>query len=309
MQDAVSAVRPNPLSHPTLDRAAHRRQDAAWLESARAAADSRVVAVWQDKPLVQGADAVQRAGLIPAPGFDWDLAGEWAFLGIAGDIAYFAADLSSHAAETLAERFDPFGAFVDLRPLALTMPEEEAALLAYAKGLLWWHRRHLFCGVCGHPTRSIDAGHRRLCTNADCGAEHFPRSDPAIIVLVEHEGACLLARGPRFPPGFRSVLAGFVEPGESLEDTVAREIFEECGVRVTDVAYQSSQPWPFPSSLMLGFRARALDRALALDQTEITEADWYPRAWLKALAADGPIRIPPALSISRRLIDDWLADG
>jgi NAD+ diphosphatase len=174
---------------------------------------------------------------------------------------------------------------------------------------LWWHERHRFCGVCGQPTRSVDGGHRRLCTNEACKAEQFPRSDPAVIMLIEHEGRCLLARGPRFPANFVSVLAGFVEPGESLEDTVAREVFEECGVRVADIAYASSQPWPFPSSLMLGFRARALDTTLTLDPNEILEAAWYTRDEVRALAGDGPMRIPPRFSISRRLIDDWTEEG
>jgi NAD+ diphosphatase len=130
-----------------------------------------------------------------------------------------------------------------------------------------------------------------------------------VIMLIEHEDRCLLARGARFPANFVSVLAGFVEPGESLEDTVVREVFEEVGVRVADVTYGSSQPWPFPSSLMLGFRARALDPTLKLDPIEILEAGWYTRDEVKALAGDGPMRIPPRFSISRRLIDDWIAEG
>jgi NAD+ diphosphatase len=310
MPDAASA-RPNPLSHPSLDRAGHRRRDDAWLDRARRSPETLVVPVWRRQSLIveSGAGPEQRAGLVPAEYFDWDLAGDWAYLGADRGYDYFAADVSSGGSDEVGGRFARFGAFAELRPLALAMPEEEAALLAYARGLLWWHERHRFCGVCGSPTRSTEAGHRRLCTNEQCRTEQFPRSDPAVIVLVEHEGACLLARGPRFPPHFRSVLAGFVEPGESLEDTVAREIFEECGVRVTDIAYQSSQPWPFPSSLMLGFRARALDRALALDMSEITEADWYSKATLSNLGTQGPMRLPPPLSIARRLVDDWLADG
>jgi NAD+ diphosphatase len=136
-------------------------------------------------------------------------------------------------------------------------------------------------------------------------------------MLIEHDDRCLLARGARFPANFISVLAGFVEPGESLEDTVAREVFEECGVRVHDIAYASSQPWPFPSSLMLGFRAKAADPTLTLDPTEILEADWYTRDFIRSIASDaplslepgGPVRIPPKFSISRRLIDDWVAEG
>jgi len=301
--------RPNPLSDPSFDRAAHRRLDDGWLDAMRRSPVARIVPVWQSKPLVSGGDGTRRAALLPADAFDWSLAVDSAFLGMAGDVAHFAADLSRLGSEEFAQRFGQTGSPEDLRFVGQFLPAEEAALLAYAKGLLWWHERHRFCGVCGAPTRSIDAGHRRLCTDEACKTEQFPRSDPAVIVLVEHEDRCLLARGARFPPGFHSVLAGFVEPGESIEDTVAREVFEECGVRVTDVAYASSQPWPFPSSLMLGFRARALNADFTLDLHEILEAGWYTRDWLRAVPADGPFRIPPGFSISRRLIDDWLSEA
>jgi NAD+ diphosphatase len=302
-------ARPNPLSNPDFDRAAHRRLDTAWLAATRSAAEARVVPVWQSKPLMAGSGVERRALLIPAADFDWSLAIDSAFLGIAEGAAHFAADISRLTAEELERRFGDAAAAGDMRMIGQWLPADEAALLAYAKGLLWWHERHRFCGVCGHPTESTDGGHRRLCTNAACKAEQFPRSDPAVIVLVEHEDRCLLARGARFPPGFHSVLAGFVEPGESLEDTVAREVFEECGIRVTDIAYQSSQPWPFPSSLMLGFRARALNAEFALDPNEILEAGWFTRDWVRGLDANGSFKIPPGFSISRRLIDDWIAEA
>jgi NAD+ diphosphatase len=300
--------RPNPLSDPNFDRAAHLRLDAAWLDAQRRAAEARVVPVWQSKPLIAGEGAARRAVLVPAQAFDWSLAVDSAFLGISGGAAHFAVDISPLDADELGRRFGGEGTAEDMRMIGQWLPAEEAALLAYAKGLLWWHERHRFCGVCGHPTRSTDGGHRRLCTNEACKAEQFPRSDPAVIVLVEHGDRCLLARGARFPPGFHSVLAGFVEPGESLEDTVAREVFEECGIRVTDIAYASSQPWPFPSSLMLGFRARALNTEFNLDPAEILEAGWFTRDWIRALDPNGPFRIPPGFSISRRLIDDWVSE-
>jgi NAD+ diphosphatase len=240
---------------------------------------------------------------------DWDIATDSVFLGLANGAPHFAIDVSALEPDAAARAFDTSAAFEDLRAVGAALPDSEAALLAYARGILWWHERHRFCGVCGHPTRSTDAGHRRLCVNEACKAEQFPRSDPAVIVSVEYEDRCLLARGARFPPHFHSVLAGFVEPGESLEDTVAREVFEECGIRVADIAYHSSQPWPFPSSLMLGFRARALNTDLTLDPSEILEAGWYTRDWIRALEPGGPFRIPPQFSISGRLIADWLAEG
>ncbi|MDB5394005.1 MAG: pyrophosphatase [Rhodospirillales bacterium] len=300
---------PNPLSDPNFDRASHRRLDAAWLEATRRSAEAQVVPVWRSKALVGPGEDVRRAAAIPADLFDWDLAIDSVFLGFAAGRPWFAADISAFEPEDVARRFDPHGVFEDLRMVGQLLPTDEAALLAYAKGILWWHERHRFCGVCGHPTRSLDGGHRRLCTNESCGAEQFPRSDPAVIMLIEHDERCLLARGARFPVNFVSVLAGFVEPGESLEDTVAREVFEECGVRVHDIAYASSQPWPFPSSLMLGFRARTDDPTLTLDPSEILEAGWYTRDFIRAIEANDQVRIPPKFSISRRLIDDWVAEG
>jgi NAD+ diphosphatase len=301
--------RPNPLSDPTFDRAAHRRLDQTWLDSARRSADSRVALVWRGKTLVGPGEEARRAAILPANAIDLPVPFEQVFLGLAGDTPHFAWDVSALEPDEASRVFDRHGVFEDLRMVGQLLPADEAALLAYAKGILWWHERHRFCGVCGHPTRSIDGGHRRVCTNEACKTEQFPRSDPAVIMLIEHDGRCLLARGARFPANFVSVLAGFVEPGESLEDTVAREVFEECGLRVTHIAYASSQPWPFPSSLMLGFRARALDSALTLDPAEILEAAWYTRDEVRALAGDGPMRIPPRFSISRRLIDDWIEEA
>lgn len=300
---------PNPLSHPTLDRAAQRRLDPGWIESVRSSADARIVVVWRSKSLVEAEGDVRRAVLLPGHELDWSQVRDFAFLGFENGVPHFGADLSGLADEQAAERFAVLGAFEDLRGIGSLLPDPDAALLAYARGLLWWHERHRFCGVCGSPTEPTDGGHRRLCANAACRAEQFPRSDPAVIVLVEHEGRCLLARGSRFPPGFYSVLAGFVEPGESLEDTVAREVFEECGIRVTDLEYHSSQPWPFPSSLMLGFRARALNTDFNLDPAEILDAGWFSRDEIRALDSGGPFRIPPRFSISRRLIDDWVDEG
>jgi NAD+ diphosphatase len=301
-----TSPRPNPLSDPEFDRAAHRRLDQTWLDQAFRAPDARIAVIWRSKALVAGEGQARRAGLIPADAFETAGAGEPVFLGHPGGRAYFAVDVSALEPEEATARFADYGAFEDLRMIGLLLPGDEASLLAYAKGMLYWHERHRFCGVCGHPTRPKDGGHRRLCVNEACKTEHFPRSDPAVIMLVEYEDKCLLARGARFPSGFVSVLAGFVEPGESLEDTVARETFEECGVRVTDIAYASSQPWPFPSSLMTGFRARALDPALTLDPNEILEAGWYTRDAIRSLGENGPLRIPPKFSISRRLIDDWV---
>src|SRR5262249_49094954 len=147
--------------------------------------------------------------------------------------------------------------FTDLRRVGPLLERFEGSLLAYARGITYWHQRHRFCGVCGAPTRSRDAGHVRVCLNETCKTQHFPRTDPAVIMLVHDGDRCLLGRQSVWPTGMHSTLAGFVEPGESLEEAVAREVREETAIEVTDVAYHSSQPWPFPSSVMLGFHARA----------------------------------------------------
>ena len=194
-----------------------------------------------------------------------------------------------------------------MRLLPMLSPEE-AALYGGARSLVDWHARHRFCAVCGSPTELFRGGWGRRC--ASCGAEHFPRVDPVVIMLAEYEGRVLLGRQPRFPPGFFSALAGFVEPGESLEEAVARELFEEAGIAVSDVSYVASQPWPFPSSLMIGCRAVARGAALTIDTTELEAAMWVDRAEVRtALAGDmgASFMAPPPLAIARYLLEDWAA--
>jgi len=210
----------------------------------------------------------------------------------------------------------PGSEFADLRRVGSLLPAQDAALLAYARGMIAWHRRHRHCGVCGAATAPRHGGHVRVCTA--CGTETYPRTDPAVIMLVHrpaHDGEparCLLARSARFRAGMYSTLAGFVEPGESLEDAVARETLEETGVRVGRVTYVGSQPWPFPSSIMLGFRAEAETTALAVDGEEIADARWFSVAELAAFGEwgddDAAFRLPRRDSIARLLVDGWVAD-
>ena len=190
-------------------------------------------------------------------------------LGLVEERAVFAVDVS--ACEMPLEELAAGAAleFTDLRRVGPLLPRQEGALLAYARGIAYWHERHRFCGVCGAPTRSEEGGHVRRCTDAACGTTHFPRTDPAVIMLVHDGERCLLGRKSEWPKGMHSTLAGFVEPGESLEEAVAREVFEETGIHVTDVIYHSSQPWPFPASLMLGFHAKALSTAITVDPEEL----------------------------------------
>ncbi|MCA0211142.1 MAG: NAD(+) diphosphatase [Proteobacteria bacterium] len=207
----------------------------------------------------------------------------------------------------------PAGARIDARSrtvmrLLPLLSAEEAALYGGARSLVDWHARHRFCAVCGAPTGLFRGGWGRRCDS--CNAEHFPRVDPVVIMLAECDGRVLVGRQGGFPPGFFSALAGFVEPGESLEEAVARELWEEAGIRVSDVSYVASQPWPFPSSLMIGCRAVAHDPALTLDTTEIEAAMWVDRAEVRAaLAGDmgAPFMAPPPLAIARTLLEEWAA--
>jgi NAD+ diphosphatase len=288
-----------------LDRAAHRRKDAAWLAAQLEHANTRFVPVWQSRNLILGADGLApRAVLFERPQFVPD--GDVVLLGLAGGGAYFAVDLS-HRDEPLARLpAPPSSEFTDLRRVGPLLPRDESALLAYARGIVYWHQRHRHCAVCGAPTLMADAGHMRRCTDAACNATHFPRTDPAVIMLVTDRTRCLLGRQPTWLPGMHSTLAGFVEPGESLEEAVAREVREETGIEVGDIVYHSSQPWPFPSSLMLGFTARAVTRELALAGSELERAAWYERDWIVAHADDDEFRLPRRDSVARRLIEDWL---
>ena len=192
--------------------------------------------------------------------------------------------------------------YEELRPLLGLLQEDEARLLAYSRALLVWRERHRYCGVCGAATTPRSAGHVLVCTRASCGASFFPRIDPAVIVLVTDGPLALLGRQASWPPGRYSALAGFVEPGESLEEAVAREVEEETGVRVVSARYFASQPWPFPASLMLGFHATGARGALRLDD-ELEDARWFRSDELRA-APDG--LLPPRHTIARRLIEEWL---
>ncbi len=187
------------------------------------------------------------------------------------------------------------------------MAPEDAALWGAARSLIEWHNRHLFCGACGSPTLAFRGGWGRRC--AGCGLEHFPRVDPVVIMLAEHDGRVLLGRQPQYPPGRYSALAGFVEPGESFEEAVARELREEAGIDVADVRYVASQPWPFPGQLMIACTARAASDALALDRDELEDAMWVDRAGIAAaLAGDAaaPFLAPPHFAIAHTLLRHWV---
>jgi NAD+ diphosphatase len=295
---------PVPLSTPAFDRAAHHRSDEAWLADAWRRA--RIVALSPNSSTPVTAGATPRVAFRSAVDVPDDAPRR--FLGVVGDDVYFTATVEP----------DDRDSWQTLRDIGARADDLDVALLVSAVGLEQWHQRHTHCPRCGAETVEAQAGWTRTCT-AD-GSEHFPRTDPAVIMLV-HDGGdrALLGRGPQWGEGRFSTLAGFVEPGESLEAAVAREVYEEVGVDITDIRYLGSQPWPFPASLMVGFVARlAGDPAITLDPNEMAEAAWFTRAeieqardWTDEELPPEPRRrlraIPPHLSISRYLIDRWLA--
>ncbi|MGP1396401.1 MAG: NAD(+) diphosphatase [Inquilinaceae bacterium] len=312
---APSAAMPlgNFYIHPALDRATERRRDEAWLRHSLEAATTCLLPVWRGRNLIDDTGPLPRAVTVTADEAWWrDHAGEIVLLGRAGETAYFAVELAVPDDPGDHPAVSGRGRFQDLRAVGPLVAREEGALMAYARGLIWWHSRHRFCGVCGHPTVSADAGHVRRCTNAHCAAQHFPRTDPAVIVLVHDGDRCLLGRQAIWPPGMHSVLAGFLEPGENLEAAVAREVREETGIEVADIRYHSSQPWPFPQSLMVGFTARALTTEINANDDELEDAGWYERSWLRALPDEPPgsgrFALPRKDSIARRLVNEWLAE-
>ncbi len=288
-----------------FDRIGHRRRDNDWLKARMNDPASRFVPVWRNQSLVtNGAEGPQPV-FLDRNQIEWDL-DESVLLSLDGETAYFALDLSTaeEPLKTLKHGGEP--QFTDLRTVGALLGPTEGALLAFARGMFYWHSRHRFCGICGHPTRSEDAGHVRRCTNPDCKTQHFPRTDPAVIMLVTDGDRCLLGRQKSWPLGQHSTLAGFVEPGESLEGAVAREVFEETGVRITDVTYHSSQPWPFPGSIMLGFHAKAVTTEITIDPSELEAARWYDRSYMLSHKEDDVFRMPRRGSIARRLVEDWL---
>lgn len=305
--------RPLTYTQSPLDKAGASRLAPPWQGDGAAL---RVVPVVRERSLVVADASPPRAVILegPAAGAALARAEELVLLGHHPDgAAVVAAGLPENAVEEIAAAAGE-GEFVDLRQTGRFMPAEEAALLAHARGMTYWHRRHRFCGTCGSATRSEGAGHARVCTDPACGDHHFPRTDPAVIMLVVDRQHCLLGRQAKWPPGMYSTLAGFVEPGETLEHAVAREIREEAGIEIADVTYMASQPWPFPSSLMLGFHARATSRDLVVDRTELEDARWWHRDEVAEFpdwdhAEDGRPRLPRKDSIARWLIERWLAAG
>ena len=292
-----------------LERSAHLREGEDWLETLLGRAGTRLVPVWRSRSLVQaGPGGDLRAAWLDAAGHSGLVArAEVAvFLGEKDGIAHIGLDVSGLGEEQSSTLFSRHGEFADLRAVGPLLGRFDGSLLAYARGLMYWHQRHRHCGVCGAPTRPVKGGHQRNCTDPACGAATFPRTDPAVIMLVHDGERALLGRQRVWKPGMYSTLAGFVEPGETLEEAVAREVREETDIEVEDVRYHSSQPWPFPASIMLGFEARARTTRITRNDDEVEDARWFTRDELGRFHELGN-SLPRHDSIARRLIEDWLA--
>ena len=297
------------FSGSALDRANPRRRDSAWLLERLSEDATRVLPVWRLAPLVRTGDAPKLAWATPALLDGRDAAPEPVFLGVADGIAHFAADLSDRPEPLTEFGFEGVAHFPELRAVAGLLPPSDAAIAAQARHLLDWHARHGFCPGCGEATRPKDGGWARWC--GSCSTEHFPRTDPVVIMLVVDGERCLLGRQPAWPHPFFSALAGFVEGGETLEEAVQREVAEEAGLVVANVRYLASQPWPFPASLMLGCTAEARTRDIVVDRSELEAADWFTKDEVRAALAAPTARlaVPPPMAIAHHLMRAWLDRG
>ncbi|MDB5444758.1 MAG: MutT/nudix family protein [Phenylobacterium sp.] len=294
-----------------LDRASDRRVDADWLKRQLASDQALGVALWNGKTFVEtGQDGAVQISYLPGKLVS-ELAGgaeRLLFLGLWKETAIFAVDLEGRA-DPADSTLQGMGRFEELRQISLKLPATDASILATAKAMFEWRRRHRHCAVCGQPSHPTDGGWKRKCES--CEAEHFPRTDPVVIMLPYHGDRCMLGRQEIWPKGMFSALAGFLEPGEAIEEACARELNEEAGLRAVKVRYHSSQPWPYPSSLMIGLLAEVQDDEGAPDQTELSEVRWFTRAEARDLLAgklDATFAPPPS-AIAHQLIKAWSEEG
>jgi NAD+ diphosphatase len=294
-----------------LDRASDRRADPEWLAKQLGAADSLGLALWNGRPFVEPSkDGGLQIAYLPAK-LAADLAAgdeRLLFMGLWRGTAVFAVDLEGPA-DPAEGPLAGFGKFEDLRAVALKLPSSEAAIVATAKQMFEWRRRHGHCAVCGVASEPKDGGWKRKCPA--CDAEHFPRTDPVVIMLPYHGDRCMLGRQEAWPKGMFSALAGFLEPGESIEEACARELNEEAGLHAVKVRYHSTQPWPYPSSLMIGLIAEVEDEEGSPDQTELSEVRWFTRDEARDLIA-GKIEgtsAPQRMAIAHQLIKAWVEEG
>jgi NAD+ diphosphatase len=305
LSPAINTYAGNPL-----DRAAERRVDDAWLQDRALDPESLYLAFWSKRPLVEkrGAEGLQIAYLPPRLALELAPTPEQRlFLGLWKETPVFAVEIDGEG-DPGRGPLKGLGEFEELRAATPVLPDPEAAILATAKAVFEWRARHRFCAACGQESEIAEAGWKRVCPA--CRAEHFPRTDPVVIMLAVHEGRCLMGRQAAWPPKMFSALAGFLEPGETIEEACARELFEEAGLRAVDVRYHSSQPWPYPSSLMIGLIAEVDSDAAAPDQTELEAVRWFTKDEIRTVLAghDPEVRAPMKLAIARTLLEAWVGE-
>lgn len=292
-----------------INRASLLRKDQNWIDKQFETEQARVIILWQNKSLVQSENG-HNTILLDITESLLEFREGFTFLGVEEELTVFSLDLSDHEEGAILALFDR-GELRNLRGTSSTLKPNEASLLAYALGLTNWKRSYLYCYRCGSKLSYQESGHVKVCSNTSCGHVTYPRTDPAVIVLIEHkpkEGApvCLLARHARYKAKMISTLAGFVEPGETLEHAVEREMMEEVGLEVHNIRYIGSQPWPFPASLMLGFMATSNSLELNLDLDEVEEASWYTADELVSKSKSGEIILSGKDSIARYMINQWI---
>jgi NAD+ diphosphatase len=294
------------VTRDVFERAAHHRSDVAFLEAELEAPRTLLLPMWRGQVLLRDRTLLLlRLGDAPDARRLIDECVELVWLGLLDGVSCFALDLSKLPAPDAAAALSGSEPS-EVRPLILRLSAAELELSLYARALLLWHSRHQFCAVSGHPSRPRQGGHQRVCSDSACAAEHFPRTDPCVLMLVCDGERCLLGRSRGWPNGMHSALAGFVEPGETLEQAVAREVMEEVGIELGAVRYVSSQPWPFPASLMIGFIAEARTIEIHIDEHELEAARWVTREQLRDPGAHG-FFVPPPAALAGQLIAAFAA--
>ena len=306
--DRHSKSRNNRFTSVRLDRLVELRDNREWLSEALTSEKARFVPLWRSRSLIDASGDEHIAVYLKADEIQAiDCQEPPTLLGTDGKRYFFTISINDEQQKKVVERHAGAN-FVDLRLASVNMDAKHAGVLAYAKALHYWQYRQNFCGICGAQTARKSAGHKLACTNPECAREYFPRIDPAIIVLVTHGDSCLLGRNALWPPKRFSTLAGFVEPGESLEDAVAREVHEESGVHLGRIEYVSSQPWPFPASSMCGFFAEATSKECHTSE-EVAELRWFTVDQLRKAVLENEVLLSPSVSIAFRLLAEWFEEN
>ena len=290
------------MNYDTVDKASHLREGHILNHKDFDINKIKLTKIWQNKFSVKkinetNYDVIWCSG---KEAYDLMLKSEsLIFLGVLKGFFYFSINID--------DTDENIKSYYDLRTLNPLLNNSDLTFLTTAQGINYWHKKNIYCGICGSISMSDDSGNSRVCLNKKCRNKVFPRLDPAVIMLITYKDSCLLGRQKFWPEGMHSTLAGFVEHGETIEHAVKRETYEETGVKITNIQYRYSQAWPFPSSLMLGFHAEALDKSLNVNYQELEKASWYTKDFLKSSPENYTFKMPGKISIARRLIKDWLA--